>query len=115
MSDLEVGNVAFVGPFAAEWRVVIENRMIPRLTAVVSNDSSRVVLILDGRFAAEGTPEEVAKWTPMVANALAIGEGYPWYGADSKARPFAPVAQGVTINPKPELRLIPRDDSSEGP
>lgn len=83
-----------VGPFK-EYRVIVEGRMIPRLTANRMDDGS-VYLTLDNRFGLvvpnEGLAYQVAAF---VANALAIGEGYSFSGAESKERPFAPRAAAI--------------------
>lgn len=69
--------------------VQVEGRAIPRL-AIHRLGDDQVTFILDERFAID-VPNEVAHrvaW--MVANALAIGEGYPSLNATEKSRPFAP-------------------------
>lgn len=83
-----------VGPFE-EYRVIVDGRMIPRLGAVRQDDGG-VVLFLDNRFMLR-VPEEGLAYqvAAFVANALAIGEGYPFAGAESKSRPFAPLAAAV--------------------
>lgn len=81
-------SVEFIGPFQETWAVIVEGYKIPRLSAIVMK-SGNILITLDERFMVEATPEEAEKWLWIVANALAIGEGYPWYGATSKERPFA--------------------------
>ena len=84
-----------VGPFA-EWRVQIEGRMIPRLTAY--REGNGVCLVLDNRFGLMCENDGVAYQTAaFVANALAIGEGYSHLAADTKDRPFAPKGMGITL------------------
>jgi len=86
-----------VGPFQ-EWRVQIDGRIIPRLTGY--REGEKVWLVLDGRFGLECADESAAYRTAsFVANALAIGEGYSHLGAETKARPFAPL--GCQIEPQP--------------
>lgn len=69
-------------------RVVIEGREIPRLRAKDRGDE--VTLILDGRLGID-VPKELGRTVAwLVANALAIGEGYSHLGAESKDHPFAP-------------------------
>jgi hypothetical protein len=78
-----------IGPFT-QYRVMVDGRMIPRLTGY--RQGTKVWLVLDGRFGLECADAGVAYCTAaFVANALAIGEGYTHYGADSKQRPFAPL------------------------
>lgn len=77
-----------VGPFE-EYRVRIEGRCIPGLTAVKQHDG-RVSLIVDGRFSTI-VPADIAHdvaW--LLAQALAVGSGYAFLGAESKEKPFAP-------------------------
>lgn len=76
-----------IGPFEYH-AVVIEGRRIPRLTAHRTPDG--INLIVDDRFCVL-LPEDVAAdvaW--LVANALAVGAGYPCLSAENKDRPFAP-------------------------
>lgn len=85
--------------------VVIEGRLIPRLSANESADGS-VELVLDGRFGVTfpnlGMASQAA-W--LIANALAIGEGYSFLGASDKNRPFAP--ECLRIDAKPKLVPVP--------
>ena len=77
-----------VGPFQ-EWRVMVDGRMIPNLTGFKYEDG-RVALSVDHRFGADFPNEEIAyqaAW--LIANAMAIGAGYPSMSAESKDRPFA--------------------------
>lgn len=82
-------SVEFVGPFVEQWKVIVGGYEIPKLSAIVQKDGD-IMLTLDGRFGIDGTPEEMEKWLWIIANALAIGEGYSHYGAETKGRPFAP-------------------------
>lgn len=76
-----------VGPFE-EYRVVIEGRKIPRLTGRRTDEG--VNLIVDGRFCVL-VPDDIAQsvaW--LVAQALAVGSGYSYLGAEIKDQCFAP-------------------------
>ena len=70
--------------------VIIDGRVIPRLSATEMEDG-RVEVVLDGRFSATfadfGTASQAAY---LIANALAIGEGYSFLGASDRNHPFAP-------------------------
>jgi hypothetical protein len=78
-----------VGPFK-EWRVIVQGRVIPKLTGYKYEDG-RVSLTLDHRIGADFPNEEIASQAAwMIANAMAIGAGYPSMMADSKDAPFAP-------------------------
>ncbi len=84
-----------VGPFE-EYRVVIHGRMIPDLTALRLKGGG-VMLSLDHRFLIEIPDEGLAyQVAAFVANALAIGSGYPFSGAETKERPFAPKAIAIS-------------------
>jgi hypothetical protein len=77
-----------IGPFTYH-KVVVDGRAIPRLTGYPNGDDM-TTLIVDARFAID-VPNNIASsvaW--LVANALAVGEGYPHLGALTKDMPFAP-------------------------
>lgn len=83
-----------VGPFQ-EWRVMVQGRLIPLLTGYKHEDG-RVSLTLDHRMGADFPNEEIAAQAAwMIANALAIGQGYPSMMGLSKDRPFA--SQGFQV------------------
>lgn len=77
-----------IGPFE-EWRVVLDGKGIPLLTGN-KLPNGRVWLMLDNRFGGEFSEEDAWQVAHLVANALAIGQGYPSYMATTKDRPFAP-------------------------
>lgn len=81
-----------IGPFE-ECRVVIEGRKIPKLTGHRTTDG--VNLIIDNRFCVL-VPNDLAQdiaW--LVAQAMAVGAGYPHLGAETKDRCFAPLCMQV--------------------
>lgn len=83
-----------IGPFE-EYRVVIEGRAIPRLTARRTS-SGGVLLTVDRRWTSEFANQDdayQAAW--LIANATAVAEGYAWLGATSKDHPFAPVVHEI--------------------
>ena len=77
-----------VGPFE-EWRVQVEGRIIPRLTGF--RDGDKIALVLDRRWSASFSEDDARQAAWLIANALAIGEGYAFLGASNKDKPFAPV------------------------
>jgi hypothetical protein len=81
-----------VGPFQ-ERRVQVEGRVIPRLTGF--HDGDKIALVVDHRFSASFAPDDARQAAWLIAQALAIGEGYAWLGADSKDQPFAPKAMQI--------------------
>lgn len=82
-----------VGPFE-EWRVMVEGRVIPRLTGYREGD--KICLVVDRRFVACFSPEDARQAASLIAEALAIGEGYAWLGSENKDRPFAPKGMEMT-------------------
>lgn len=76
------------GPPVTGNRLVVEGRSIPKV--VVHQRGDKVEFVLDGRFSCI-VPEEYAHPVAfLLANAIAIGEGYPSANAEDKSRPFAP-------------------------
>jgi hypothetical protein len=91
----EAGPDEFLFKYHELDRVLIDNHEIPHLRGSRSPDGRKVMLCLDNRFLLE-LPADIAKEVAaFAANALAIGQGYPWYGAKSKEQPFAPTAAGL--------------------
>lgn len=86
-----------VGPFQ-EWRVQVEGKIIPRLTGFREGD--RVWLVVDHRHAASFSKEDAYGAATLIAQAMAIGEGYPWFGAETKDMPFAPIGHAIETLPK---------------
>lgn len=86
-----------VGPFN-EWRVQVDGRIIPRLTGF--HDGDKIALVLDHRFSHSFNKDDAYSAAWLIANALAIGEGYSHLGAESKAQPFAP--RGVSLAKLPD-------------
>lgn len=83
-----------IGPFE-ENRVVLEGKLIPKLTAQREGDN--ISLCLDNRLSI-AVPKEAAydvAW--LVANAMAIGAGYPCFTADRKTEAFAPGCSEIKI------------------
>lgn len=86
-----------VGPFQ-EWRVQVDGRIIPRLTGF--HDGDKIALVVDGRFSASFTEDDARQAAWLIAQAMAVGEGYPHLGADSKKQPFAPLGMGLGEVPR---------------
>ena len=86
-----------IGPFE-EWRVQVDGRIIPRLTGF--HDGDKIALVLDRRWSASFSKDDAYQAAWLIANALAIGEGYPHMGAENKDMPFAPI--GCAISSLPE-------------
>lgn len=93
--SLEIKSPLF-GPHPEYYSIVMDGRQIPHLTGHKSGDNE-TYLILDHRLSIT-VPNDLAysvAW--MLANAIAIGQGYSHLGAENKDRPFAP--QVAEIDP----------------
>jgi len=88
-----------VGPFAPQYRVIVDGRAIPKLTGF--RDGDLTALVLDGRLSISVPPELAHQVAWFAANAMAIGAGYSHLGAETKDQPFAP--QCVEIGSIDEL------------
>ena len=77
-----------VGPFE-EYRVVIEGRMIPWLTAYRDGDDG-TALVVDHRFSITFPNDLAYEAAWLIANAMAVAAGYPCLSSENRDRPFAP-------------------------
>lgn len=74
----------FIGPMVPEWKVVSGGYKVPFITARLNPEQEHeVLLVLDGRFGITGTREEVQKWVPFLADAMAVAAGYSCFGEQS--------------------------------
>ena len=81
-----------VGPFK-EWRVQVDGRIIPRLTGYRAGD--KIALVVDGRFSASFAEDDARQAAWLIAQAMAVGEGYSHLGAPNKEQPFAPMGAEI--------------------
>lgn len=70
------------------YNVIVEGRQIPGLTMYEVGD--KICLEVDNRLGVDFPRDLAPQAAWLVANALAIGAGYPHLGAPSKEMPFAP-------------------------
>ena len=76
--------------------VVVEGREIPKLRMKQRDDTNgKVSLQLDGRWEIDLPSEQAPTVAWMIANALAIGEGYAFLGSPNKDKPFASEVRGL--------------------
>lgn len=75
----------------------VDGRIIPRLTGYREGD--KIVLVVDDRFSASFSEDDARQAAWLIAQAMAVSEGYPHMGATSKEQPFAP--QGMQIGGEP--------------
>jgi hypothetical protein len=76
-----------IGPFQYH-AVVVDGRQVPGLTGRPDGDG--IALVVDHRFTATFPPELARQAAWLIAEATAVAQGYPHFGAASKDRPFAP-------------------------
>lgn len=87
--------VVELGPQRRGHQVIVDGRAIPLLFA--TDHGSTVDFILDDRFSYE-VPREWSKlFAAAMAQAMAIGAGYPHLGTESRERPFAPRIAQIEI------------------
>lgn len=105
------------GPFAPVFYLVeYDGFLVPNLLARKATDHpDRWCLVLDERFATEWLPrEEIERWIGMIANAQALGAGYPCHGAEKKSNPFrvgiGRIKSTDDPTPRERLRLVPAGD-----
>nr|WP_313012750.1 hypothetical protein [Brucella intermedia] len=79
---------AMKGCVQAGYTVVVEGHEIPKLSML--DEGVTIHLILDGRFGINVPRDFAPQVAWLVANALAVGQGYSHLGAKSKDHPFAP-------------------------
>ena len=83
-----------VGPFQVS-HVVLEGRAIPLLTG--RKTATGTVLIVDGRFEIEFPNELAYQAAWLLAQAIAVAQGYSHLGAKTKERPFAPMIKQISL------------------
>ena len=75
-------------PRAPGREVTIDGYLVPGIEVGEDPETGKWCLFLDRRY---GTPpveiEELHRWIPLIANALAIGAGYSCHGENSVWRP----------------------------
>ncbi len=75
------------GPECSGHSVFWEGRLVPKLTAY--DRGERIEFILDGRMSWEFPREQAFDALGFMANAMALGAGYPCFTADHKVEAFA--------------------------
>ena len=85
-----------IGPFK-EWHVQVEGRLIPRLTGF--RDGDKIAIVVDGRFSHSFAKDDAYQAAWLIANAMAIAEGYSHLGSEKKDQPFAPLVSKISSLP----------------
>lgn len=81
--------VKIIGPFVAEYRLTVRDFRVPYMSAFPMQDGSWN-LVCDERFMIECTDDELRKWLPYLADAMAVAAGFSSFGEN--ARPVNPFA-----------------------
>lgn len=97
LHDQDAGVVGF-GVRIPGYTAIVDDREIPRLMVYERRDGE-ITITLDRRFAIDVPRNMSGSVCWMIANALAIGEGYPFLGSETKDKPFAPQVHGPCGKP----------------
>lgn len=82
-----------IGPFTS-YKVQVDGRIIPRLTGFREGD--KIWLTVDDRFTQPfSTFKDAHSAAVLIAQAMAIAEGYSHLGAPNKDMPFAPIGHSI--------------------
>ncbi len=102
-------SIDMIGPGVRTHKVALDGYVVPRLTAnPIDAQQTKWEIVLDGRFGAEFDHDELERVVWLIANAMAIGEGYSCFGENSVvANPYK--RQAIGIGSLEELR-----DGNEG-
>jgi hypothetical protein len=90
---------AMLMPPHSERQVLVDGRAIPGLFARRGNGF--VTFVLDGRFGCEVPDEFAIPVAYLVAQALAVGAGYPSSNAETRDKPFAPLVGDLSSEATP--------------
>ena len=84
-----------VGPFALpDYKITVHGYRVPHIMAhLKAGTEGRWVLVLDERFMLEVEDDEVRRWMPFLANAMAVAAGYSAHGENSQ--PVNPYKVGM--------------------
>ena len=86
-------------PRAPGRQAMIDGYLVPNVEVGEDPATGKWCLFLDNRW---GTPpveiEELHRWLPMIANALAIGAGYSCHGEHSVYRPNPHKVRAIGIS-----------------
>lgn len=98
--DVKTKNELFGPQGHPSWHSALaEGHCIPKFK--IREWDNQIEIMLDERWIYQFPDLSIARLAlTMAANAMAIGEGYPWLGAPTKDRPFAPKVIGLSELPK---------------
>ncbi len=87
-----------IGPFTPQYKLSVNGYEVPHLTAIpqTGKNDGMISLCLDERFLIEASQDEVEKWMPFLANAMAVAAGYSCHGENSCVpNPFKVKIMGI--------------------
>lgn len=90
------------GPWVRpEWEFNVGGFRVPHVQASLANGHEKTwVLSLDRRFLLEADDEEVQRWMPFLAHAMAIAAGYTCHGNGCRPKnPFTVRVSGLDGTP----------------
>lgn len=65
--------------------ITVDEYLVPNIQAhLLKGTEDEWSVILDQRFGITASGEEIKKWMPIVANAMAIAAGYSCFGENSE-------------------------------
>lgn len=88
------------GPSRAGFAVIVDGRKIPNMHMLEEGDE--ICFVLDSRLAFPFPRELAHQAAAFAANAMAIGAGYAFLGAEAKEHPFAPQCFAIDLAPDGE-------------
>jgi hypothetical protein len=88
-SEMPSMAVTFPGPFTSH-DVVVKGWRVPLVKAHLTAED-RVQLVLDDRLAADFSTEEVERFVPFLADAIAVALGYPSHPEGDGEYPRSPL------------------------
>lgn len=90
--EFDRGGVRFHGPFTEpSYRLTVYGYKVPHMRAeLLAGTEDHWNLVLDGRFMLpEVSGDEIRRWLPFLANAMAIAAGYSAHGEHArKSNPY---------------------------
>lgn len=74
--------VAIVGPFHERSKISVDGYVVPYISCIKHSGKldGAVSLLADSRFGLDTTEDEVKRWMPFVAHAMAIAAGRSCHG-----------------------------------
>lgn len=68
-----------IGPFVGQHKITVRDYRVPHLAAYSMHDGTWA-LTIDDRMSIECSDEELRRWVPFIADAMAVAAGYSCHG-----------------------------------